>query len=93
MMIDLARMRRLRRPLSPDISFDRVWAELNDPNNWPTPRSTIEAIMLGVRERGVAALKEPDNRERLSRCDAAALNQIDKRVRKLLPESAYDKAL
>ena len=31
-MMDLARMRRL---LSPDISFDQVWAELNDPNNWP----------------------------------------------------------
>jgi hypothetical protein len=36
-----------------------------------------------VRERGIAALKEPANLERLARCDAAAKAQIDKRIEKL----------
>jgi hypothetical protein len=49
----------------------------------PTPRSTVEAILHCVRERGPAALQEPANIERLSRCDAAALAEIDARLAKL----------
>ena len=48
----------------------------------PTPQATIEAIMHSVRERGVGALKEPATKERLSRCDASALAQIDQRITK-----------
>jgi hypothetical protein len=39
--------------------------------------------MYCVRQRGPAALKEPANIERLSRCDAAALAQINARMAKL----------
>jgi hypothetical protein len=46
----------------------------------PTPQATIEAIMYGVRARGVAALKEPANAERLRRCDAAARAEINRRI-------------
>jgi hypothetical protein len=49
----------------------------------PTPRTTIEAIMYCVRERGPQALHEPANIERLSRCDDAAIAEIDARMRKL----------
>jgi hypothetical protein len=49
----------------------------------PTPQATIEAILHCVRERGVAALKEPANIERLTRCDAEAKAQIDRRIKKL----------
>ena len=49
----------------------------------PTPQTTIEALMHSVRERGLAALKEPANLERLARCDKAALAQIDARIAKL----------
>ena len=42
-----------------------------------SPRTTIEAIMWSVRERGPQALQEPDNIERLSRCDDAAIAEID----------------
>ena len=49
----------------------------------PTPRTTIEAIMFCVRERGPQALHEPANIERLSRCDDAAIAEIDARIRKL----------
>jgi hypothetical protein len=46
----------------------------------PTPQTTIEALIYCVRERGLAALKEPANLERLSRCDEAALAEIDRRI-------------
>jgi hypothetical protein len=49
----------------------------------PTPQTTIEAIMWCVRERGLKALQEPANIERLRRCDKAAIAQIDARLRKL----------
>ena len=49
----------------------------------PTPRSSIETITFSVRERGVQALREPANIERLSRCDEAAKVQINARITKL----------
>jgi hypothetical protein len=49
----------------------------------PTPQATVEAILHCVRGRGVAALKEPANIERLTRCDAEAKAQIDQRIAKL----------
>jgi len=51
--------------------------------NRPTPQPTIEAIIYCVRARGPSALQEPANLERLGRCDAAALAQIDARMAKL----------
>ena len=49
-----------------------------------TPQTTIEAIMCTVRTRGVAALKEPANIERLSRCDGAAKDDINQRIARLI---------
>ena len=46
----------------------------------PTPRTTIEAILWCVRERGVEALREPANIERLLRCDSAARAEINERI-------------
>jgi hypothetical protein len=51
--------------------------------NRPTPQVTIEAVLYCVRERGLAALKEPANLERLSRCDGAARAQINEWIAKL----------
>ena len=48
-----------------------------------TPQTTIEAVLHSVRERGLPALKEPANVERLSRCDANARRQADFRIAKL----------
>jgi hypothetical protein len=39
--------------------------------------------MWCVRERGPRALHEPGNIERLSRCDDAAITEIDARIKKL----------
>jgi hypothetical protein len=49
----------------------------------PTPETVIEAILYGVRARGPEVLDEPDNQERLRRCDNAALAEIDRRMAKL----------
>jgi hypothetical protein len=73
---------RARRLLSDGVSLERAWCEINDLRNRRTPEVTIEAILYCVRERGAAALKEPANIERLSRCDEAALAQIDARLAK-----------
>jgi hypothetical protein len=50
---------------------------------WPTPQTTIEAILHCVRKRGPGALEEPENIARLSTCDEAALAEIDRRIAKL----------
>jgi hypothetical protein len=47
-----------------------------------TPRTTIEAILWSVRERGVQALREPANIERLLRCDSAARAEINERIKR-----------
>lgn len=53
-----------------------------------TPQTTIEAIMWCVRERGPQVLREPENIERLSRCDEAAISEIARRIPKLEPANA-----
>jgi len=50
------------------MSVGALWNALNDPARHPTPQSTIDAIIYCVRTRGIAALKESANEERLSRC-------------------------
>jgi len=54
-----------------------------EPRLPPTAGTTIEAIIFCVRERGPQALHEPVNIERLSRCDDAAIAEIDASIRKL----------
>ena len=67
-----------------DRELDQVLAGGGRPSSLPTPDATIEAIMYSVRERGLSALDEPATRERLARCDAAARNQINRRIGVLL---------
>jgi hypothetical protein len=78
-----SQIKRLRRLLSNDVSLDAAYRELSAPENRPTPQVTVEAIWHAVRERGLAALDEPATRERLARCDGAALVQIDQRITRL----------
>jgi hypothetical protein len=75
---------RARRLLADGVTLEHAWRELNDQRIQPTPEVTIEAILHCVRERGLAALKEPANIERLSRCDVAAKAQIDRRIEKVI---------
>jgi hypothetical protein len=81
--IEPERLKRLRRLMQPGVSLEQAWNEINDPRNRPTPNVVVEAIMLAVRERGLAALKEPATVERLERCDASARAEINQRIEKL----------
>lgn len=48
-----------------------------------TPQSVIEAIIWSIRARGPQAVHEPTNIERLSRCDDAAVAEIDEVITRL----------
>jgi hypothetical protein len=72
---------RARRLLADDVGLDRLWRELNQGH--PTPSVTVEAIWLAVRERGLAALNDPDVKARLQSCDDAARAELVRRVEKL----------
>jgi hypothetical protein len=65
------------------LSLNALWSNLNDPRRHATPQSTMEAILHSVRSRGLVALEEADNKERLSRCDKAAMKQIHDRIKKM----------
>ena len=66
-----------RTNLQPDINTA-------ERSRYETPQTTVEAIMYCVRERGLGALNEAANVERLSRCDPAAGAQINKRIATLV---------
>jgi hypothetical protein len=65
---------RYQHLIADTVSLEAAWVELN--NSRPTPEATIEAIKHAVRTRGMAALKEPETHERMSRCDQAALDEL-----------------
>jgi hypothetical protein len=65
-----------------EMSQSALWDDPNRPRK--TPQATIEAVIYSVRERGVAALKEPANIERLLTCDADARANINERVARLI---------
>jgi hypothetical protein len=64
------------------MSLGALWDHLNRTRR--TPQTTIEAVVHCVRERGVAALKEPANIERLLRCDDDAKAKINERIAGLI---------
>jgi hypothetical protein len=51
--------------------------------DWSTPQTTIEAVMYCVRERGLAALREPTIQQRLMTFDDAARAEVNRRIAKL----------
>jgi hypothetical protein len=84
---------RFARRNVPDESIPRDWDSMSLDALWelfncrrPTPQTTVEAVMLCVRERGIAALEEPANIERLSRCDSHARAEINSRICLLLEQ-------
>ena len=64
------------------MSLGALWDFLNRPRR--TPQATIEAVIYSVRERGIAALREPTNIERLVTCDDAAKAEINERIARLI---------
>ena len=65
-----------------EMSLGALWAHFNRPPK--TPQTTIEAVIHSVRARGVAALKEPANIERLLECDDDSRIEINERIARLL---------
>jgi hypothetical protein len=65
-----------------EMTLDELWERSN--REHPTPQATIEAIMFAVRARGVAALREPANIERLLRCGVAAKAEVNRRIAGLI---------
>jgi len=57
------------------LSLERAYEQMMKAR--PTPNATIETVKQAVRDRGVSALDEKQIRERLQRCDPAAIAEID----------------
>ena len=66
--------------------IDALYRALNNPRT--TPQTTVEAIMVAVRERGLAALEEAAILERLVRCDQVARRQINERITRLYEQGS-----
>jgi hypothetical protein len=68
-----------------NMASDALWQLFN--NQRRTPQSTTEAVILCVRERGLEALEERANIERLSRCDVSARAQINDRIARIAEQN------
>jgi hypothetical protein len=78
---------RLRALLDDSVSLDRAYAEINT-HRHRAAVSTIEALMLALRERGTAALTEPDTERRLGALSESQLHEVCARLQKLRPKIA-----
>jgi hypothetical protein len=58
-------------------------ARMDERHRLPTPQATIEAVVYCVRERGLAALREAANQQRLMTFDDAARAEVNRRIAKL----------
>ena len=78
---------RLRALLCDDVSLVSAWTLIK--KRHATCQVTIEALWQSVAERTVLELlTDPANQERLRRCDAAALAEINRRIAKLTKVAA-----
>src|SRR5262249_153336 len=64
------------------MSIDALYRALNTRGS--TPQATVEAIMVAVRKRGLAGLKDPPNVGRLARGDQATRAQINRSIARLI---------
>ena len=69
--------------MEPSVTLEQAYREINNHKHRSTPQVTVEAIVFSVQERCIGALKDRSNIERLSRCDKAAKNEINRRIAKL----------
>ena len=72
------------------LSLNTLWERLNNPRRLRTPEAVIAAIMYCIRARGLSALKEPANRERLKRCNRAARDEINRRIAMLEQRAIFE---
>jgi hypothetical protein len=67
---------RLPLLLSDGISLDRAWHEINDPNARPAPQAMMNALLYQLRTDGLAALKNPSCRGRLTDLSDEQLREV-----------------
>jgi hypothetical protein len=72
---------RLRELLDDDVTLERAQAELNRRDG--AAISTVEALMLILRERGIAALQDPKTRERLAQLSELQVVEVGDRLQRL----------
>jgi hypothetical protein len=79
----------LRSLMDDNVSLERAYAGIHVRHfAGRAAESTVEALMLGLRERGTAALQEPKVRGRLAQLSEEQLRAVAKRLCKLKPEIA-----
>jgi hypothetical protein len=66
----------LKGLMDDDVSLERAYEQMMKAR--PTPNATVEAVKQGVRDRGLATLKETATRARLAGFDAAARAELDR---------------
>jgi hypothetical protein len=80
---------RLRALLADGVTLDRAYAEIHARHfAGHAAESTVEALMLGLRERGTAALAEEPARQRLAQLDEEQVIQVGDRLQALRPHIA-----
>jgi transposase len=80
----------LRTLLEDDVSLERAWDEINRDARKrynAAPQATVAALMYSLRERGVAALKEPATQRRLSELSEQQVDEVGSRLQQLKPEA------
>jgi hypothetical protein len=79
----------LRALMDDDVSLERAYSEIHQHHfEGRAAQSTVEALMLGLRERGVAALKEPPVQQRLDALSEPQLHEVCARLQHLDSKSA-----
>jgi hypothetical protein len=73
---------RLRGLMADNVTLERAWHEVNHPTDCA---AASKALMLALRERGVAALAEPDCQRRLADTSTAQVREILARLMALRP--------
>jgi hypothetical protein len=83
-MSEDARELWLRRLLEPDVSLERAWHELNAARlRGRAAQSTVEALMLSLRWRGIKAFSEPETQRRISELSEEQLHEVGARLQAL----------
>jgi hypothetical protein len=75
---------RLRELMADNVTLERAWHEINHPAD-RAAASTVEALMLALRERGAAALAEPEYQKRLADMSTAQMRDVLARLMALRP--------
>jgi hypothetical protein len=74
------KMDRYRAIMDDNISYERARFLLRQGR--PTPKPTLDAIKVALREHGLSALEEPSTKQRLKTCDEAAMADLDRFIQK-----------